>query len=387
MSLILDIHALQTIPPSNINRDDTGAPKSAIFGGVPRQRVSSQSWKRAIRRTFEDELGADRVGFRSKHVADLIVQRVLDLTDDAGDQWDGERAAAAVKGLFDAAKIKLTEPKRPKATEGDEAAEALKIPVSAGETGYLLFLSPRQIENAALWLIAAEGAKPTKKDADRILDARHSIDIALFGRMVADAPDYNVDAACQVAHAIGIHGSEPEFDYYTAVDDVVEDREETGAGMIGTMQMMSSTLYRFASVDLVSLRANLDDETATTEAVLAFVRSFITSLPTGKQNSYAHNTLPELVYVTIRDSRSISLVNAFETAVQEDDATSRRVEGARRLAAEAASVEKDYGFVPTASFALGLGDLKDHFSEIATITTLPQLEGQLRGALGGKAGV
>lgn len=383
MSLVLDIHALQTIPPSNINRDDTGAPKSAIFGGVPRQRVSSQSWKRAIRRAFEDELGAESVGFRSKHVADLIAQRILDLTQESGSRWDDAKAAAAVKGLFDAAKIKLSQPAK-KADEDTveiDAAAGERLQVSAGQVGYLLFLSPRQIDGAARELIASDGAKPTKKDADRLLDSSHSIDIALFGRMVADAPDYNVDAACQVAHAIGIHGSEPEFDYYTAVDDVVEDREETGAGMIGTMQMTSSTLYRFATIDLISLQDNLGDADATIEATSAFVRAFITSLPTGKQNSYAHNTLPELVYVTLRDTRSISLVNAFEKAVQESDETSRRAEGARLLAAEATAVRDDYGFVPLASFVIGLGAMKEAFSDLATVTTLPALDGQLREAV------
>lgn len=380
MSLVLDVHALQTIPPSNINRDDTGAPKSAIFGGVPRQRVSSQSWKRAIRRAFEDELGADQVGYRSKYVADLISDRILELTKDSESAWEAEKAAAAVKSLFSAAKISLTEPKAPAKADAD-ADGATPQRMSAGQTGYLLFLSPRQIENAARELIELDGAKPAKKDADRILDSSHSIDIALFGRMVADATDYNVDAACQVAHAIGIHASEPEFDYYTAVDDVVEDREETGAGMIGTMQMMSSTLYRFATVDMVSLQENLGEQGAAVDAALAFVRAFITSLPTGKQNSYAHNTLPELVYVTVRDTRSISLVNAFEQAVQQDDASSRRAEGAARLAGEARSVQEDYGFVPTASFVIGLGGLKESFDGLATPTTLPALDAQLREAL------
>lgn len=370
MSLVLDIHALHTLPPSNINRDDTGAPKSAVFGGVPRHRVSSQSWKRAIRRDFETTLGADQVGYRTKRVADLVATRIQELTEESGEEWDRERADAAAKNLFAGAGIKLTDPKL---REGEVKRGA--------ETGYLLFLSPRQIDNAARKMVETDGAKPSKKEAQALLDDAHSIDIAMFGRMVADAPDYNVDAAVQVAHAIGIHESEPEFDYYTAVDDIVEDREETGAGMIGTMQMTSSTLYRFATVDMRSLQDNLGDAGAAVESTTAFVNSFITSLPSGKQNSYAHNTVPELVYITVRDTRSLSLVNAFENPVRVEDGTSRREEGARLLASESEQLAANYGFVPVAAFVLGFGTLTEPFAELATVTTLPALADQLREVL------
>lgn len=370
MSLVIDIHALQSLPPSNINRDDTGAPKSAVFGGVPRHRVSSQSWKRAIRRDFENRLGKDQVGYRTKRVADLVADKILALTKADGMEWDKERADAAAKNLFAGAGIKLTDPKL---REGEAPRGA--------ETGYLLFLSPRQIENAAQRLIKTDGAKPAKKDAKALLDDAHSIDIAMFGRMVADAPDFNVDAAVQVAHAIGIHESEPEFDYYTAVDDIAEDLEESGAGMIGTMQMTSSTLYRFATVDLESLTENLGDAGAAVEATTAFVSSFISSLPTGKQNSYANNTVPELVYVAVRDSRSLSLVNAFESPVRAGDDSPRRLKGAERLAQEARDLSANYGFTALASFVIGLGELPQVFEDIATKTTLPQLGDQIRGVL------
>lgn len=370
MSLVLDIHALQSLPPSNINRDDTGAPKSAVFGGVPRQRVSSQSWKRAIRRDFEATLDRSMIGFRTKRVADLVADRIEAITKDRGDRWERARADAAAKALFAAAGIKLSPPRL---REGEEPR--------GEEAGYLLFLSDRQIENAAVKLIELDGVKPAKKDAQAILDESHSVDIAMFGRMVADAPDYNVDAAVQVAHALGIHESEPEFDYYTAVDDIVEDKEETGAGMIGTLQMMSSTLYRFATVDLASLSENLGDSDAAIESTLAFVKSFITSLPTGKQNTFAHNTLPELVYVAVRDSRSISLVNAFEEPVKAAEGSSRRLEGAKRLAEEAREIETQYGFTPKAAFVLGLGELRAPFETLATQTTLPDLGARVKEAL------
>lgn len=360
MTLTIDIHALQSLPPSNINRDDTGAPKSAIFGGVVRQRVSSQAWKRAIRKDFDSYLSREDLGTRSKRVVDLVASRVCEL-DDGHDRRAAEKAAAAV---FKAAGIKTVEPK----VREDEEPRAQ-------ETGYLLFLSNRQVEQAARFIIDNAGKAPSKKQAQEILDQGHSIDVAMFGRMVADAPDYNVDAAVQVAHAIGVHESEPEFDYFTAVDDEVQrGGEETGAGMIGTVQMMSSTLYRFATIDVLSLRQNLGgDAEATVTAAGSFLRSFIRSLPTGKLNTFANNTLPELVYVTVRQDRPVSLVNAFEKPVRGEESSSRRRAAARALAEEARSVNEVYEMAPLASFVLSLGDLGEEMDGLGETVRLSDL--------------
>lgn len=366
MPRTIDIHALHTLPPSNINRDDTGAPKSAVFGGVTRQRVSSQAWKRAIRKDFEQHLDRDRLGVRTKRVVDLIADRILELDG----TWELPRARSASESLFKAAGIKLN---APAVKEGEEQPGA--------ETGYLLFLGRQQIDRAARFLIEHDDEKVSKKQAKALLDDTHSVDLAMFGRMVADAPDYNVDAAVQVAHAIGVHESEPEVDFFTAVDDVVADAEEAGAGMLGTVQMMSSTLYRFAAIDLESLAENLGDETAAREAAVAFVRSFIRSLPTGKLNTFANWTLPELVYVTVRDDRPVSLVNAFETPVTAADSTSRRRAAAEALAAEARSLESAYGLAPQASWVIALGDLADPFDGLAEISTEASLLAALEAAL------
>ncbi|MCT1996749.1 type I-E CRISPR-associated protein Cas7/Cse4/CasC [Brachybacterium muris] len=370
MSLVIDFHALQSLPPSNVNRDDTGAPKSAIFGGVPRQRVSSQSWKRAMRQVFEKELGQEQVGYRTKRVAGLVADRVVALTEERGEKWDTSKAVEAAEDLFKTAGFSMT---TPKVKEGEDARSS--------ETGYLMFLSDHQVRAAAEHLISHDGEKLQKNDVKPLLDTAHSIDIAMFGRMVADDPTYNVDASVQVAHAIGIHGSAPEFDYFTAVDDVVEDAEETGAGMIGTVQMMSSTLYRYATVDVESLVANLGDRAVATSAIGAFVRAFITSLPSGKQNTFAANTLPELVYVTVRDGRPISLVNAFEVAIKSEDGTGRRQEGAARMAAEDRGIREAYGFTPLAAFVMGIGDLAEPFDDLAEKVSLPELVEKVTDAL------
>lgn len=382
MAITIDIHALQSLPPSNINRDDTGAPKSAVFGGVPRQRVSSQSWKRAIRRDFEDRLPAGTVGFRTKHVASLIADAILAIAPEDASEWSAATAQDAAEEFLKAGGIKIEKPKKSSSAEESDDSSASFL---QGVSGYLVFLSPRQISNAAAYIVEHAGEKPSKKDAKEILDQNHSIDIAMFGRMLADDPTYNVDAAVQVAHAIGVHESEPEFDYFTAVDDVVEDREEAGAGMIGTVQMMSSTLYRFATIDLDSLAENLGDTDAAHAAASAFLQSFITSMPTGKQNTFANNTLPELVYVTIRDTRSVSLVNAFEEPVRAADGENRRALAAARLAKESVDIADAYGFQPTHAFVLGLGDLTAPFAEIAEKISLPELGDRVTEAL--KAGV
>lgn len=374
MSLIIDVHALQTLPPSLINRDDTGAPKSAVYGGVPRQRVSSQSWKRAIRRDFELTFDLASVGYRTKHVVEKVVDKIKEL---GGEAWTDERAEERVIQAFKAVKIKLTEPKV-KDTDSEEEQRR-----QFHQTGYLFFISPRQIANLAQAIVDADGGNLQKGHVAKLIDEDHSVDIAMFGRMVADDPAFNVDASVQVAHAIGIHESEPEFDFFTAVDDVIEDREEVGAGMMGTVQLMSSTLYRFATLDVESLAENLGDREAAVTAAVAFLRSFITSLPTGKQNTFAHNTLPELIYVAVRQDRSISLVNAFESPVRAEASAGRRQAGAEALANEEKSIENEYGFTPSAAFVIGLRDLTAPFESIATKTTLPELDDLVRSAIGG----
>lgn len=375
MSLVIDIHALQTIPPSLINRDDTGAPKTAIFGGIPRQRVSSQSWKRAIRRYFENQFDKEMIGDRSKRLPEKIALR---LEEKGLDQAD---AIARAEKLFKAAGIKTEVDKKPKKADPD-APEPSPYP----RTSYLIFLSQQQVDRAVEELLKRGDEKLSSADAKAILDTNHSVDMAMFGRMVADDAAYNVDAAVQVAHAIGIHGSTPDFDYFTAVDDLAEEGEETGAGMIGTVQMMSSTLYRYATVNLDGLEKNLGSAEVARQAASQFIEAFVASMPTGKINTFANQTLPELVYVAIRDTRPVSLVNAFETPVLEETwasyqfetrakekPKSRRTVAAERLAQEARDVQEVYGFAPRAAFVMGMGDLAAPFEGIAEATTLAGL--------------
>lgn len=307
MTTYIEIHALQSVPPSNLNRDDSGTPKTALYGGTTRHRVSSQSWKHAIRKDFNENLDPKEIGTRSRMLAgtieDLIVERRPELAD---------RALELAADAMEAAGFKRPVPRGRKGDGGTP------------ETGYLVFLSQLQLEalaDAAVEASTESDAKAALKAAKvkDLVDADNSIDIALFGRMVADSTDLNVDAACQVAHAISVHEATPEFDFYTAVDDAKsrdEDEEDSGAGMMGTVGFVSSTLYRYAALNVDQLRRNLGDDTATGKAINVFVRSFLNAVPGGKQNTFAHGTRPAAVLVTVGTGQPASLVGAFESPIK-----------------------------------------------------------------------
>ncbi|MFG2735760.1 type I-E CRISPR-associated protein Cas7/Cse4/CasC [Streptomyces harbinensis] len=347
---ILDIHILQTVPPSNLNRDDTGTPKSAYFGGVRRARVSSQAWKRATRTAFNDLLPPEELGVRTKKVAEALAERIT-AREASLEPVAIELAAKMIKAATGSA----IEVSKRKAKNEDGSA--------APESSYLMFLSRRQLDALAELAIAGSGPgrdvkaleehlkdKENKARARNAVDTRHSVDIALFGRMVADSADLNVEAATQVAHALSVHKSDIESDYYTAVDDL-NKAEETGAGMIGTIDFNSATLYRYAAVDIDELQRNLGaglraDESPSTpvqKAVTAFLEAFITSLPTGKINTFGNHTLPSAVIVKVRDRRPVSFVGAFEKPVGMGKGGGFLENSCRRLAAHVPELEKQYG--------------------------------------------
>jgi CRISPR system Cascade subunit CasC len=353
---IIDIYALQTVPPSNLNRDDTGSPKTAVYGGVRRARVSSQAWKRAIRLAFADLLDDAQLGERTKRVGESLAQRIRTLDPSLSPEQASDLAGAVFISL------------------GLAKADKKKKDATDVESGYLLFLSHRQLDNlAAAALEAHNGATLDGKKLKTLANTDHSVDIAMFGRMVADMTDINVDAACQVAHAISVHAVDNEFDYFTAVDDRKEDAAETGAGMIGTVEFNSSTLYRYATVDVDALHRTLGDGAATRVAVEAFLTAFARSMPSGKQNTFANRTLPDAVLVRIRDSQPINLVGAFETAVRETAADGRVAIAARALAEHTRAVEAAYGERPLVSFVTQVGERTAVLADLGKAVTLDEL--------------
>ncbi|GGH51518.1 type I-E CRISPR-associated protein Cas7/Cse4/CasC [Microbacterium album] len=356
---IVDISILQTLPPSNINRDDTGSPKTAVYGGVRRARVSSQAWKRATRLAFDSLLDRGHLGTRTKRVIELVADRVRKKEESISDERAQELATLA----FAAAGIKVSKP-RGSTPEHELPAEA----------GYLLFLSARQIDRLAELCVEANGAPDAAahlkaSGIKKTLDEHHSVDLALFGRMVAEASDLNVDAAAQVAHAISVHAVENEFDYYTAVDDhkAEDDEEDAGAGMIGTVEFNSSTLYRYATVDVDRLRDNLGDTEATRRAVEAFVQGFARSLPSGKQNTFANRTLPDGIVISVRESQPVNLVGAFEEAITESP---RLRHASERLAAHASAIDEAYGTAPVTSWVVRASDAASALDALGERATL-----------------
>ncbi|GHI41122.1 type I-E CRISPR-associated protein Cas7/Cse4/CasC [Streptomyces violascens] len=378
--IILDIHALQNVPPSNLNRDDTGAPKSAVYGGVPRARVSSQAWKRATRRAFTDLLDPSELGVRTRRVAELLAGRITALSP----SLTGAQALSVAAEVLQAATGSKIEPPQRKAQD----AKKHGAPEPAPESSYLMFLSARQLDGLAD--LAVRGAddiktflkdKENKAQAKRIADTRHSVDIALFGRMVADSTDINVDAATQVAHALSVHQVAPESDYFTAVDDQSTDAEP-GAGMIGTIDFNSATLYRYAAVDIDLLERNLgqgldDGESPATpvrRAVEAFVDGFIASLPTGKINTFGNHTLPDAVIVKLRTARPISFVSAFENPVTTGESGGHLEGACARLAAYIPQIERAYGDDTTTAWLLRVGPATDQLEGIGTeVASLKEL--------------
>ena len=339
MSTYVDIHIIQNLPPSCVNRDDSGSPKSAVYGGVRRLRVSSQSWKRATRLYFNDLLDAKDVGVRTKRVVEVLAERITeDAPELAGD------AVTLAEGVFKAARIKLAPPRGKK-----DAPQ---------ESGYLLFLSTSQIERlAGLAIASARGGEALDaKTVKKIFKEAHAVDIALFGRMVADDTDLNVDAACQVAHAISTHAAENEYDFFTAVDDdkSCSEEEDAGAGMMGTVEFSSATMYRYATVNLDMLVENLGDGDAALRALEVFIKGFCLSMPTGKQNTFANRTLPEAVVVSVRDDQPVSLVGAFEKPIRTNEADGYLARSVGALAEHARAIEDSYGLKPLASFVVAL---------------------------------
>lgn len=320
--LYVDFHVLQTVPPSCINRDDTGSPKTAIYGGVTRARVSSQAWKHAMRQAFVEEslLDEEDVGKRTKKVTELVEKEIAALAPE-------KDAAKLAKKTLDNAGIKNDE-------KGTKA---------------LFFISQAQIK--ALAQLAVEECAD-KKEYKKALSTAPSVDIALFGRMVADDPSLKFDAAAQVAHSISTHAVQNEYDYFTAVDDCqVEDN--AGAGHLGTVEYNSATLYRYATVNVMELERHLGAKKAA-EVVRSFGEAFIRSMPTGKQNTFANRTLPDAVYVTIREDQPVNLCGAFERAVR------KSVEGYAEpsksaLQAYAQQLYQSFAEAPAKSFTVGTG--------------------------------
>lgn len=361
----IDFHALQTVPASNLNRDETGSPKSMTFGGVRRARVSSQAWKKAMRDYFVDNFDVHDSGLRTLEVPGLIAEEIIRQAKES----DGTEISYAEAEQKAVEALKLAKIQFTKAKKGERQ-----------QVKALFFISRNQIKTiASIMLNDGLDEKERKEAVRNALRREHSVDMALFGRMVADDPYLNVDAACQVAHAIGVAPAVPEFDFYTAVDDhSVEDH--AGGAMMGTIEYNSSTYYRYADVSLSQLQDNLGDTEAVKHAIAMFTKAFIESMPSGKQNTFAAQTLPSAVVVTVRAGRPVSYADAFVKPIRTGNDDAKAAEDAMVDYAEATASAFD--LKPVASFVTYLGDsrvreLGEGCDETELVRKVSELAGSL----------
>lgn len=343
----IDIHILQDVPPANLNRDQGGSPKTAVYGGVPRLRVSSQAWKRATRLAFGRDLPSEERGVRTRrlqqHFTDGLAERGV----------PSETATEIIASVLGTLGIKA----------GKNKAELLS---------YLLFCGRAQLNQAmdAMAEIApgwpgldAKGREEAAASIGlrEVLAQGHPLEVALFGRMVADLGQLNVDAATQVAHALSTHAAVTQFDYFTAVDDIpANDKDgdaDLGAGMIGTVEFNSGTLYRFATVAFEQLVENLGDHEAAVAGLGRFIDAFATSMPTGHQNSFAARTRPALIAVVVRADQPVNMVSAFEAPIASTHGY--MAESQKRLAQLAIDEAERWGDTPvlTAASYQAAGDV------------------------------
>jgi CRISPR system Cascade subunit CasC len=330
--MIVELHLIQSFPVSNLNRDDVGQPKTAVFGGQLRGRISSQSLKRAARQEFTKHgLAEAETGVRTKRLLRSTVNLLVE-------QGRPEEEAVAVTGAalralgfgFDRSRKELSQyllfVGRRASTllaefcdrEWDKlAAQAAKD--AASERKKKTDDDDEEKPGAKKKNDKVKPDKATLEEARRILDASRVADIALFGRMIADNKDFSVDAASQVAHALSTHAVVNEYDYYTAVDDLKPDAE-AGADMIGTVDFNTACYYRYANLHLEQLAKNLDGDTdLVRRSTEAWLNAFIDAVPGGKQNSTAARTAPETLLVVVRESGAWNLANAFLKPIAESD--------------------------------------------------------------------
>ena len=310
---LIELHIVQSFPVTCLNRDDLGSPKSAIFGGVERARVSSQCWKRAVRAYASENAPALFAGVRSKLVGPAIEQAAKSLG------CSNEEAAAYARIIVS----KLGKDK------------------SAGEVKTLLYFSPESLGNMVKRIkasnmvtdemIAAILQEDVKKSEKALKVATDSVDkalkglgdavsdaadIALFGRMVADDASQTVEGAAMFSHALSTHAVRSDLDFFSAVDDFRKDAEDAGAGHIGTTEFNSACYYRYVGINLDLLRKSKLFDQADLKPVLdGFIRAVVMANPVARRNAMFGYTLPACVLGLRRKGQPLSLANAFEKPV------------------------------------------------------------------------
>ncbi len=330
MTTFIQLHLLTAYPAANLNRDDTGAPKTVTIGGASRLRISSQSLKRAWRTSalFEDVLSG-HIGTRTARIgreaAEIMLEGGVGATKAV--EWGG-----AIAGCF--GKVK---------SEKDKNRLA-KDPLINTETEQLAHVSPaeREAVQALARTLATENRAPLPEELSFLRKDAMAVDIALFGRMLASTPEHNIEAACQVAHAFGVSESLLEDDFFTAVDDLRQaSAEEAGAGHIGELGFGSALFYTYLCIDRDRLLENLNgDEQLLAKTLRALGECTLKISPTGKQNSFASRAYASWALAEKSTEQPRSLAAAFWEPVT---GTDQLEEAVRRITTLRDNMNNVYG--------------------------------------------
>ncbi|NLC36091.1 MAG: type I-E CRISPR-associated protein Cas7/Cse4/CasC [Alcaligenaceae bacterium] len=343
MSRFLQLHLLVSYPPANLNRDDTGQPKTARMGGAERLRVSSQSLKRAWRTSelFQQVL-AGNIGTRTKRLGKEAFDALTaaGIAEKQAAEWAGK-----IAGVFGA--IKKDDPL---------------------EIEQLVHVAPEERDSLDTLVsrLAAEKRAPTDDELDALLHENTAVDIAMFGRMLASKTGHNVDAAVQVAHAIGVHASAIEDDYFTAVDDL--NLTDPGAAHIGETGFAAAVFYQYLCVDREQLARNLGgNQELTGKALRALAEAALKVGPSGKQNSFASRAYAHYALAEKGDQQPRSLALAFVRPVAGSDQIAEATASIRQVRD---NMDKVYGACADGRYEIDvlngegrMAELLDFFAE------------------------
>lgn len=337
--MLIEIHMLKNYPPTNLNRDDTGAPKTCVFGGVSRGRISSQCLKRSWRTAplFQEAVGTENLGVRTRKLPDLVTKKLLAM--------DVDPDCVAVI----APKITGFGNKDGKETKDGKTAQVVFY-ADADVDAIAQIVKEKMDACSSIKEIKALKAKDLQAAVKSAEVRPITLDIALFGRMVTSNAFRDVEASMQVAHAITTNKMAMESDYFTAMDDLLssENLDELGAAMIGDTDFNSACYYVYASLDTDALLENLKftdhAEKLVQKAVPALIRTMALTNPSGKQNSFAGNVLPSAMLVECKEQKiPTSMVNAFVEPVRPNQDGDLVYNSIVRLAEEADSLARNYG--------------------------------------------
>lgn len=324
MSEFIQIHLLTCYAPSNLNRDDLGRPKTAKMGGVDRLRISSQSLKRAWRTSdlFQESMSG-HIGTRTKR---LGVEVYKTLTEAGVKDKDASKWAKAIAGQF--GKLKKDEKDNP--TAGLEIEQLVHVTPEE-----------RELVMALASTLAEEKRVPTEDELKLLRDKSQAVDVALFGRMLASSPAFNVEAAAQVAHSLTVNRVVVEDDYFTAVDDLNNREDDAGSAHIGESSFGSGVFYSYICINKTLLTENLGgDEDLAGRAITALVETAAQVSPTGKQNSFASRSRAIYILAERGTQQPRQLSAAFLKPVDDEDLLGAAI---TRLETLRENMDKAYG--------------------------------------------